>query len=110
MQSKIYQETLQRKSSEMKVKILHLERTITRRNTLKYWFTIEGKKEPTYSLWFEISEREIVEEGCDCIYESNNRFGKEKECKHLTRCRDIVKNMVEMNFGKENKKNNDNKI
>ena len=80
----------------MKVKILNINRTITNRETIKYWFTVEGKVESTYSVYFEVSEREIVEEGWDCIYESNNRFGKEKECKHLVCCREIVEETIKI--------------
>lgn len=84
------------KSSEIDVKILNIKRTITNRGTVKYWFTVEGKVEPTYSVYFEVSEREIVEEGCSCIYESNNRFGKEKKCKHLGRCRKVVEETIKI--------------
>lgn len=77
-----------------KLKILSIERTITHRGTLKYWCKTEGNSQPVNTTWFEVSEREIVEEGCDCIYESNSRFGKEKECKHLTCCREIVIDII----------------
>lgn len=94
MQSETSQETSRKKSSEKKVVILGIQITDTSRDTKRYWFVTKGKVNPTNSTWFEVSEGEIVDESCDCMYESNMRFGKENPCKHLNKCKKVTEEMI----------------